>query len=87
MTCAQSEPHCEGIGQVAKPDIPPDRRLRKTVKNKLEDLRQQKERLVAQKAEAETLGKCAGAVEATTELLQLSLSETMQRNSVRSYRI
>jgi len=41
------------LGQVAKPDIPSDLPSSQEVKKKLEDLRQQKERLVARKAEAD----------------------------------
>jgi DNA repair exonuclease SbcCD ATPase subunit len=51
----------KALGQVAKPDIPPDLPSAQEVKNKLEDLRQQKERLVAQKAEAETSWESAQA--------------------------
>ncbi len=40
------------LGQIEKPDIPPDLPSVQEVQKKLEDLRQQKERLVAQKAEA-----------------------------------
>src|SRR5712692_4303636 len=43
----------KALGQVAKPDIPSDLPSVQEVKKKLEDLRQQKERLVAQKAEAD----------------------------------
>jgi RecF/RecN/SMC N terminal domain len=41
------------LGQVEKPDFPSDLPSVQEVKKKLEDLRQQKERLVAQKAEAD----------------------------------
>jgi len=78
----------KALGQVAKPDIPPDLPSAQEVKNKLEDLRQQKERLVAQKAEAETSWESAQArLKQLQSCSNLSLSETMQRNSVRSYRI
>ena len=42
------------LGQMEKPDIPLDLPSVQEVKEKLEDLRQEKERLVAQKAEADT---------------------------------
>src|SRR6267154_2428400 len=78
----------KAVGQVAKPDIPPDLPSAQEVKNNLEDLRQQKERLVAQKAEAETSWEIAQArFKQLQSCSHLSLSETMQRNSVRSYRI
>src|SRR5712691_13510983 len=51
----------KALGQVAKPDIPSDLPSAQEVKKKLEDLRQQKERLVAQKAEAETSWESAQA--------------------------
>jgi hypothetical protein len=43
----------KALGQMNKPDIPSDLPPVKEVKKKLEDLRQQKERLVAQKAQGE----------------------------------
>lgn len=43
----------KALGQMEKPDIPSDLPCVQEVKKKLEDLRQQKERLVAQKAEAD----------------------------------
>ncbi|MGH7744226.1 MAG: hypothetical protein ACREQ5_05315, partial [Candidatus Dormibacteria bacterium] len=41
----------KALGQMEKPNVPPDLPTVQEVKKKLEDLRQQKERLVAQKAE------------------------------------
>jgi DNA repair exonuclease SbcCD ATPase subunit len=46
--------YVNALGQMAKPDIPSELPSAQEVKKKLEELRQQKERLVAQKAEAET---------------------------------
>ena len=43
----------KALGQMEKPDVPPDLPSVQEVKKKLEELRQQKERLVAQKAEAD----------------------------------
>ncbi len=43
----------KALGPMEKPDVPPDLPSVQEVKKKLEDLRQQKERLVAQKAEAD----------------------------------
>src|SRR5713101_2624617 len=48
-------------GQVEKPDIPSDLPYVQEIKKKLEDLRQQKERLVAQKAEADASWESAQA--------------------------
>jgi hypothetical protein len=48
-------------GQVEKPDIPSDLPSVQEIKKKLEDLRQQKERLVVQKAEADTSWESAQA--------------------------
>jgi DNA repair exonuclease SbcCD ATPase subunit len=49
----------KALGQMEKPDIPSDLPSVQEVKKKLEDLRQQKERLVAQKAEADTIWESA----------------------------
>ncbi len=49
------------LGQMQKPDIPSDLPSVQEVKKKLEDLQQQKERLVAQKAEADTSWESAQA--------------------------
>lgn len=51
----------KALGQIEKPDVPPDLPSVQEVKKKLEDLRQQKERLVAQKAEADTSWESAQA--------------------------
>ena len=51
----------KALGQMEKPDVPPDLPSVQEVKKKLEDLRQQKERLVAQKAEADTSWESAQA--------------------------
>jgi DNA repair exonuclease SbcCD ATPase subunit len=51
----------KALGQMEKPDVPPDLPSMQEVKKKLEDLRQQKERLVAQKAEAHTSWESAQA--------------------------
>jgi len=51
----------KALGQVAKPDIPSDLPSSQEVKKKLEDLRQQKERLVAQKAEGDASWESAQA--------------------------
>src|SRR5712691_11289994 len=49
------------LGQMQKPDIPSDLPSSQEVKKKLEDLRQQKERLVAQKAEGDASWESAQA--------------------------
>jgi hypothetical protein len=49
------------LGQMQKPDIPSDLPSMQEVKKKLEDLRQQKERLVAQKADADASWESAQA--------------------------
>ena len=51
----------KALGQVAKPDIPSDLPSAREVKKKIEDLRQQKERLVAQKAETDASWESAQA--------------------------
>jgi DNA repair exonuclease SbcCD ATPase subunit len=51
----------KALGQMEKPDVPSDLPSVQEVKKKLEDLRQQKERLVAQKAEADTSWESAQA--------------------------
>jgi len=51
----------KALGQMEKPDIPPDLPSVQDVKKKLDDLRQQKERFVAQKAEADTSWESAQA--------------------------
>jgi DNA repair exonuclease SbcCD ATPase subunit len=51
----------KALGQMEKPDIPSDLPPVQEVKKKLEDLRQQKERLVAQKAEAAAAWESAQA--------------------------
>src|SRR5216683_1062698 len=51
----------KALGQMEKPDIPLDLPSVQEVKKKIEDLRQQKERLVAQKAEADTSWESAQA--------------------------
>jgi len=51
----------KALGQVEKPDFPSDLPSVQEVKKKLEDLRQQKERLVAQKAEADSSCESAQA--------------------------
>src|SRR5260370_32215853 len=51
----------KALGQMEKPDIPSDLPSVQEVKKKLEELRQQEERLVAQKAEADTSWKSAQA--------------------------
>ncbi len=51
----------KALGQMEKPDIPSDLPPAQEVKKKLEDLRQQKERLVAQKAEADATWESAKA--------------------------
>ena len=51
----------KAFGQIEKPDVPPDLPSVQEVKKKLEDLRQQKERLVAQKAGADTSWESAQA--------------------------
>src|SRR6266849_10674770 len=52
MTCARRQAGLsKTLGQMERPDIPSDLPSIQEVKKKLEDLRQQKERLVAQKAE------------------------------------
>ena len=51
----------KSLGQMEKPDIPSDLPPVQEVKKKLEDLRQQKERLVAQKAEADATWESAQA--------------------------
>ena len=51
----------KAFGQMEKPDIPSDLPPVQEVKKKLDDLRQQKERLVAQKAEADATWESATA--------------------------
>src|SRR5258708_7166717 len=51
----------KALGQMEKPDAPPDLPSVQEVKKNLEDLRQQKERLVAQKAEADATWEGAQA--------------------------
>ena len=51
----------KALGQMEKPDIPSDLPSVQEVKKKLEELRQQKERLVAQKAEADASWESAQA--------------------------
>lgn len=51
----------KALGQMEKPDFPSDLPSVQEVKKKLEDLRQQKERLIAQKAEADTCWQNAQA--------------------------
>jgi len=51
----------KALGQMEKPDIPSDLPSVQGVKKKLEDLRQQKERLVAQKAEGDASWESAQA--------------------------
>jgi hypothetical protein len=62
----------KALGQMEKPDIPSDLPSVQEVKKKLEDLRQQKERLVAQKAEADT--SCESA-QARLKQLQREIDE------------
>lgn len=65
----------KALGQMEKPDVPSDFPSVQEVKNKLEDLRQQKERLVAQKAEADTSWEIAQARlrQVQTEIEEASL--------------
>jgi len=49
----------KALGQMERPDIPPDLPSVQEVKKKLEDLRQQKEKLVAQKAEGDAAWESA----------------------------
>ena len=51
----------KALGQMEKPDVPPDLPTVQEVRNKLEHLRQQKERLIAQKAEADACWQNAQA--------------------------
>ncbi len=62
------------LGQMQKPDIPSDLPSVQEVKKKLEDLQQQKERLVAQKAEADTSWESAQArlIQLQREIEELS---------------
>jgi len=74
----------KALGQVEKPDIPPEVPSVKEVRQKLEDLRQQKERLVAQKAEADASWESAQArlkqLQAETdELSSESLSPSQEQ--------
>ena len=62
----------KALGQMEKPDIPSDLPSVQEVKKKLEDLRQQKERLVAQKAEADASSESA---QARLKLLQKEIEE------------
>src|SRR5713226_389741 len=51
--CTEASRTLKALGQMEKPDIPSDLPSLQEVKKKLDDLRQQKERFVAQKAEAD----------------------------------
>jgi hypothetical protein len=76
----------KALGQVEKPDIRSDLPSVQEVKKKLEDLRQQKERLVAQKAEADACWENAqtrlkqlhgGIEEVSSEILTLSREQEL----------
>jgi len=58
---AETNRSLNALGQMNEPDIPSDVPPVQEVKKKLEDLRQQKERLVAQKAQGETTWESAQA--------------------------
>ncbi len=64
----------KALGQMEKPDIPSDLPSVQEVKKKLEDLREQKERLIAQKAEADATWENARArlKELQTEIEEVS---------------
>jgi DNA repair exonuclease SbcCD ATPase subunit len=62
----------KALGHMEKPDVPSDLASVQEVRNKLEELRQQKERLIAQKAEADT---CWQNAQARLRQLQAEIEE------------
>jgi len=75
------------LGQIEKPDIPSDLPSVQEVKKKLEDLRQQKERLVAQKAEVDATWGGARTrlkqVQAEIEEISLEILSPSQEEELR----
>lgn len=63
----------KALGQMGKPDAPSDLPTVQEVRNKLEELRQQKERLIAQKAEADA---CWQNGQARLRQVQTEIAET-----------
>jgi hypothetical protein len=80
----------KALGQMEKPDVPSDLPSMQEVRKKLEDLRQQKERLIAQKAKSDACWQNAQArlkqEEASSEILSPSQEqELLQLESQRSH--
>jgi DNA repair exonuclease SbcCD ATPase subunit len=63
----------KALGQMEKPDVPSDLPTVREVRKKLEELREQKERLIAQKAEADA---CWQNAKARLTQLQTEIAET-----------
>jgi len=62
----------KALGQMEKPNVPSDLPSVQEVRNKLEDLRQQKERLIARKAETDT---CWQNIQARLKQVQAEIEE------------